>query len=70
MGIAFPTPTPDSRNARPKQLKTMGEIRQENWTKETLKAEIKRLQLILERMEETDMLNMPHKQLDLFEKEE
>ena len=48
----------------------MGEIRQENWTRETLKAEIKRLQLILERMEETDMLNMPHKQLDLFEKEE
>lgn len=45
----------------------MGEIRQENWTKETLKAEIKRLQLILERMEETDMLNMPHKQLDLFQ---
>jgi len=45
----------------------MGEIRHENWTKETLKAEIKRLQLILERMEETDMLNMPHKQLDLFE---
>lgn len=45
-------------------------MRQEEWTKDTLKAEIKRLQLILERMEETDMLNMPHKQLNLFEEEE
>ena len=45
-------------------------MRREEWTKETLRAEIKRLQLILERMEEEDLMNTPHKQLDLFEDEE
>jgi hypothetical protein len=45
-------------------------MRREEWTKETLRAEIKRLQLILERMEEEDLMNIPHKQLDLFEDEE
>lgn len=36
-------------------------------TKEEIKAEIKRLQELLEKMEEEEKLDFPHKQLDLFE---
>ena len=36
-------------------------------TKEEIKAEIKRLQDLLARMEEEERLDFPHKQLNLFE---
>ena len=36
-------------------------------TKEEIKAEIKRLQELLARMEENEKLDFPHKQLNLFE---
>lgn len=36
-------------------------------TKEEIKAEIKRLQEILDKMEEDEKLDFPHKQLKLFE---
>jgi len=36
-------------------------------TKEEIKAEIKRLQELLARMEEDEKLDFPHKQLELFE---
>lgn len=36
-------------------------------TKEEVKAEIKRLQELLARMEEEEKLDYPHKQLELFE---
>jgi hypothetical protein len=36
-------------------------------TKEEVKAEIKRLQELLARMEEEEKLDFPHKQLNLFE---
>ena len=36
-------------------------------TKEDVKAEIKRLQELLARMEEDEKLDFPHKQLNLFE---
>lgn len=37
-------------------------------TKEEIKAEIKRLQELLARMEEEEKLDFPHKQLELFDK--
>ena len=36
-------------------------------TKDELKAEIRRLQELLARMEEEERLEFPHKQLNLFE---
>ena len=39
-------------------------------TKEEIKAEIKRLQELLARMEEEEKLDFPHKQLNLFEEDE
>ena len=36
-------------------------------TKDDIKAEIKRLQELLSRMEEEEKLDFPHKQLNLFE---
>jgi len=36
-------------------------------TKDEIKAEIKRLQELLARMEEDEKLDFPHKQLNLFE---
>ena len=40
---------------------------EEQLTKRQIKAEIKRLQKLLEKIEEDELLNYPHKQLDLFE---
>lgn len=37
-------------------------------TKDEIKAEIKRLQEILARMEDEEKLDFPHKQLELFDK--
>lgn len=39
-------------------------------TKDEIKAEIKRLQEILARIEEEEKLDFPHKQLNLFEEDE
>ena len=36
-------------------------------TKEEVKAEIKRLQELLDKMDEDEKLDFPHKQLNLFE---
>ena len=36
-------------------------------TKEEIKAEIKRLQELLDKMDEDEKLDFPHKQLNLFE---
>ena len=39
-------------------------------TKDEIKAEIRRLQELLAKMEEEEKLDFPHKQLNLFEEDE